>query len=97
MYNFGEAKVDKSVQYHFQLNYLSYVQIINQYQLGINPLNAQLNPICQLLALLVAHHILHVGSKGLNRLLNSPLLWQSEIYYLHPLDFCINPLKPNDL
>jgi len=27
----------------------------------INPLNAELNPICYLLALLGAHHILHVG------------------------------------
>jgi len=27
----------------------------------INPLNAQLNPICHLLALLGAHHILHVS------------------------------------
>jgi hypothetical protein len=27
----------------------------------INPLNAELNPICHLLALLGAHHILHVG------------------------------------
>jgi hypothetical protein len=27
----------------------------------INPLNAELNPICQLLALLGAHHILHVS------------------------------------
>jgi len=26
-----------------------------------NPLNADLNPICQLLALLGAHHILHVS------------------------------------
>ena len=28
---------------------------------GLNPLNAKLNPICNLLALLGAHHILHVG------------------------------------
>jgi len=28
----------------------------------INPLNAELNPICLLLALLGAHHILHVNS-----------------------------------
>jgi len=28
---------------------------------NINPLNAQLNPICHLLALLGAHHILHVS------------------------------------
>ena len=27
----------------------------------INPLNAELSPICHLLALLGAHHILHVG------------------------------------
>jgi hypothetical protein len=27
----------------------------------INPLNAKLNPICHLLALLEAHHILHVS------------------------------------
>jgi hypothetical protein len=28
----------------------------------LNPLNAELNPICHLLALLGAHHILHVSS-----------------------------------
>ena len=28
----------------------------------LNPLNANLNPICHLLALLVGHHILHVSS-----------------------------------
>jgi len=27
-----------------------------------NPLNAELNPICHLLAILGAHHILHVSS-----------------------------------
>jgi len=27
----------------------------------INPLNAELNPVCHLLALLGAHHILHVS------------------------------------
>jgi hypothetical protein len=27
----------------------------------INPLNAKLNPICHLLALLGAHHILHIS------------------------------------
>ena len=29
--------------------------------LGFNPLNAELNPICHLLALVRAHHILHVS------------------------------------
>jgi hypothetical protein len=28
---------------------------------GINTLNAELNPICYFVALLGAHHILHVG------------------------------------
>jgi hypothetical protein len=30
-------------------------------QTNFNPLNAELNPICHLLALLGAHHILHVS------------------------------------
>jgi len=29
--------------------------------LNVNPLNAELNPICYLLALLGAHHFLHVS------------------------------------
>ena len=28
---------------------------------GVHPLNAELNPICHLLALLGAHHILHIS------------------------------------
>ena len=38
------------------------VQILDTNCLGIsfNPLNAELNPICHLQALLGAHHILHV-------------------------------------
>ena len=32
----------------------------------INHLNAELNPICHLLALLGAHHILHVGRIRVN-------------------------------
>jgi len=34
--------------------------------LSFNPLNAELNPTCQLLALLGAHHILHVSRIRLN-------------------------------
>jgi hypothetical protein len=33
-----------------------------------NPLNAELNPICHLLALLGAHHILHVSRIKVNNL-----------------------------
>ena len=33
---------------------------------AVNPLNAELNPICHLLALLGAHHILHVSRIRVN-------------------------------
>jgi hypothetical protein len=39
----------------FQLKCCTYISK------GLNPLNAELNPICHLLALLGAHHILHVS------------------------------------
>jgi len=48
----------------------------------INPLNAELNPICSLLALLGAHHFLHV-SKIRVKSLNLRLL-MSYIYMEHP-------------
>jgi len=37
----------------------------------INPLNAELNSICHLLALLGVHHILHVGRIRVNHDINS--------------------------
>ena len=43
---------------------------------AVNPLNAELNPICHLLALLGAHHILHVSRirvKGHFNTLNAEL------------------------
>jgi hypothetical protein len=38
-----------------------YAAIYIRVKTDINPLNAKLNPICHLLALLGAHHILHVS------------------------------------
>jgi len=35
--------------------------------MGFNPLNAELNPICHLLALLGAHHIFHISRVRVNR------------------------------
>jgi len=32
-----------------------------RWQCNINPLNSELNPICHLMALLGAHHILHIS------------------------------------
>jgi len=37
----------------------------------LNPLNAELNPICHLLTLLGAHHILHVSRIRVNKVNNS--------------------------
>jgi hypothetical protein len=38
--------------------------------LEFNPLNTELNPICHLLALLGAHHILHVSGLRVNPMHN---------------------------
>jgi len=40
-----------------------------------NPLNAELNPICRLLALLGAHHIFHVRGLGVKHRIKSHLLY----------------------
>jgi len=36
----------------------------------VNPLNAKLNPICHLLALLGAHHILHISRIRVNQVID---------------------------
>ena len=38
-----------------------YLKLFQKLTLTINPLNAKFNPICNLLALLGVHHILHVS------------------------------------
>jgi hypothetical protein len=45
-----------------------------RFEVGFNPLNAELNPICHLLALLGAHHILHVSRIGV--CVSSLLRWR---------------------
>jgi len=39
----------------------------------INPLNAELNPICHLLVLLAAHHIFHLTGLRINLAMNQML------------------------
>jgi len=34
---------------------------VTRHEIALNPLNSELNPICYLLALLGAHHFLHVS------------------------------------
>jgi hypothetical protein len=47
--------------------------MLSAYCTVINPLNAELNPICHLLALLGVHHFLHVGRIRVN--LDALLSW----------------------
>jgi len=42
-----------------------------RFSLIFNPLNAELNPICHLLAILGAHHILHISRIGVKNFLLS--------------------------
>jgi len=55
--------------FHFRCVTLT-VKILTVYCIvpfdDINPLNAELNPICHVLALLGAHHILHVSRIRVN-------------------------------
>jgi len=50
----------------------------SKWQMGFNPLNAELNPICYLLALLGAHHFLHVG-----RIRVKPLTLRLQMSYIY--------------
>ena len=52
-----------SAIYYFYLFTLKLIFLIYETpSLGINPLDAELNPICHLLALLGTHHMFHVNS-----------------------------------
>ena len=55
-----------------------------------NPLNAELNPICHLLALLGAHRILHISSIRVK-----PNLMQFDIADIHPAPLFIRKLHVN--
>jgi hypothetical protein len=62
----------------------NYVKMCKKYKckrkgkavLMLNPLNAELNPICHLLTLLGAHHILHVSRI---RVKNQPIRYVGEM------------------
>ena len=45
--------------------------LVHHVTVGFNSLNAELNPICHLLALVVAHHILHVSRARVESLMAS--------------------------
>jgi hypothetical protein len=53
------------------LQKLKFQQVSDNVNKNFNPLNANLNPICHLLALLGAHHILHISRVRVNLALNT--------------------------
>jgi len=57
--------LDCEITYIFKHSHIAN-QCICTYMAYINPLNAELNPICHLLALLGAHHIFHVSRVRVN-------------------------------
>ena len=63
---------------------LSSVEPKPQHNLSVNPLNPELNPICYLLALLGAHHFLHVSRIGV-KLLTFRLLMSYIYIYGAPI------------
>ena len=66
-----------------------------------NPLNAESNPVCYLLALLGAHHILHVSRIRVNRLTpndpymgrTAPLTSKRCILYIYSTSICTEYFK----
>ena len=52
---------------------------IGQTEKYINPLNAELNPICHLLALLGAHHIFHVSGLRVKKEIKKELISQDKL------------------
>ena len=54
-------KKDRKCTYNVTWRCIRLTIVAMEKRLCINPLNAELNPICHLLALLGAHHILHVS------------------------------------
>jgi hypothetical protein len=59
--------------------------------MNIKPLNAELNPICNLLALLGAHRILHVSRIRVNSVGESQDCWRHVLRY-NSVTFCVIPL-----
>ena len=67
--------------FSFLLPHACYIPI--SYPPCFNPLNAELNPICHLLALLGTHHILHLSRIRVNldkRIKKKYTLWHSLVF-----------------
>ena len=59
---------------------------------ALNPLNAELNPVCHLPELLAAHHILHVSRIRVN---TESKKWDAGVYWLEFIGCLINLSTPS--
>jgi len=72
------------VIHHHPHNLHCFFMFQNNY---LNPLNAELNPICHLLALLGVHHFLHISRIRVN----SPCMWRATVHFLNTESWGIAP------
>jgi len=79
----------KRLRKNISLNTYYIVAAFKSETVADNPLNAELNPICRLLALLGAHHILHVSRKRLNVILAVILKQTCQPYFVIEIRHCI--------
>jgi len=75
------AQNSELCKFHFFQPFNSSLQ-----QKNINPLNAELNPICHLLALLGSQHILHIGR------IRVKIYEYTEVVPQNDYTFCVFPL-----
>jgi hypothetical protein len=77
------SKFHATLVIYLQYTFTGTHSTVTQYV--INPLNAELNPICHLLALLGAHHIFHVSRIRVNTsiLHLQHTVSNTQVFYLH--------------
>ena len=81
--SYFQTATDNSLMiYLFELNRAVLFGGMQLQQRGINPLNAELNPVCHLLALLGVHYFIHVSRISVKSL--SLRLLMSYTYMEHP-------------
>jgi len=80
-----------SVKGKYILCYISTVMRTFMSRCLINPLNAKLNPICHLLALLGAHHILHVSRIRVKKRFKIKFTLYIHFFFYFPLTQSFQP------
>jgi len=68
IYSYTQQLYFHKINWHYRIPSRNCLNFSRSYSGLINPLNAELNPICHFLALLGAHHILHVSRIRVNKI-----------------------------